>query len=63
MSKKKTTIEVDIQTLEDLSHAIKMLFDLLITKPMVESDAEKIMYISKLMDTTNKKLKKLNDAI
>jgi hypothetical protein len=60
---KKTTIEIDIQMLEDLSHAIKMLFDLLITKPMVESDAEKIMYISKLMDTTNKKLKKINDAI
>jgi hypothetical protein len=61
MAKKRTTLEVDIQVLEDLSYAIQSLFDLLISKPLYESDTEKILYISKLMETVNQNLKTLNN--
>jgi adenylyl- and sulfurtransferase ThiI len=63
MAKKRTTLEVDIQVLEDLSYAIQSLFELLISKPLYEADTEKILYISKLMNTVNENLKNLNNEL
>jgi len=61
MARKKVTL--DVQVLEDLSHTIKMLFDIVVKKKLNKTEVEKIKYITKLMETVNVNLIKLNDEL
>jgi hypothetical protein len=61
MARKKVTL--DVQVLEDLSHTIKMLFDIVVKKKLTKAEVEKIKYVTKLMETVNVNLIKLNDEL
>jgi len=61
MARKKVTLDVEV--LEDLSHTIKMLFDIVVKKKLTKEEVEKIKYVTKLMETVNVNLIKLNDEL
>lgn len=61
MARKK--IMLDVEVLEDLSHTIKMLFDIVVKKKLTAAEVEKIKYVTKVMETVNVNLIKLNDEL
>lgn len=61
MARKK--IMLDVEVLEDLSHTIKMLFDIVVKKKLTEAEVKKIKYVTKVMETVNVNLIKLNDEL
>ena len=61
MARKK--IMLDVEVLEDLSHTIKMLFDIVVKKKLTPTEVERIKYVTKVMETVNVNLIKLNDEL
>lgn len=57
----KTTIEIPIELLEDLSSCAEVLFSILRTKPMNEEEAGRLKYALKLLESCNELFPKNND--
>lgn len=57
----KTTIEVPIELIEDLSTAAEMLFEILKKKPINEEEATRMKYVIKLLESCNDLFPKNND--